>query len=477
MIDPVHTTLRYGAEAGAHSEAEAAFDLLAMSGFPIRRDLAQRAATDNLVLVALRLGRLDEAQGLVERLEPFAATFGHGAVAHPCGPLPRPRRCRPLNHQTAFEHFDAAATVHERCGVPLLLAETLVNWKSAAVTAGRTELATTLAERALAALRKGTRRNSNSKRGAKQMDSDSAFARKTRAETIDLRLPESEQAFAQSRKPSPIASPPRRESFRLRQRRRDRETAPSSTQGRTTTSARHFRKLCRVSTGVDMRNGHRGRSARCSTSAPKANFSASLSAGWACGSPQAVRLFRRLVGGREYVTSLRLANQVIFAEMAVLHVMLLEHYRERPNDSPNAAEVVDNATARSATIFARLNIVEETSGLDRGDRKLLERAVDFYHLARSNCGHPEAAAEYLSARVLACPRTNNVGRRRRLSSRSTDLFGCFSSCGGSGLYGQPAGCSTRVRCPSRSISRRSTRPRILRWLRRSAGVKGGSSGS
>ena len=229
------------------------------------------------------------------------------------------------------------------------------------------------------------------------MDSDSAFARKTRAETIDLRLPESEQAFAQSEKAFAHRLTTEAGVVQI-------ATATARPRDRAIVYARAYHHISEafqeVVPGLDWCGYAKWSSRQVSqmfdlrTKGPFLSVAIRrMGLRFAAGAVGA--LFRRLVGGREYVTSLRLANQVIFAEMAVLHVMLLEHYRERPNDSPNAAEVVDRVRARSATIFARLNIVEETSGLDRGDRKLLERAVDFYHLARSNCGHPEAAAEYL----------------------------------------------------------------------------------
>jgi hypothetical protein len=129
VVDPVNAVMRYLCEGGV-DDVEALFDdAIARRGLPPRRDLAQRAALDNLAFVATRLGRLDEIDILYNALLPHADTFGHSAVAHPCGHhyLAMLAAARG-DVDTASEHFAAAATLQERTGTPLLLAESLVDW-------------------------------------------------------------------------------------------------------------------------------------------------------------------------------------------------------------------------------------------------------------------------------------------------------------------------------------------------------------
>ena len=58
---------------------------VAASGVLPRRDLAERAALDNLALAACRLGRDELIEPLYEALAPYRETFGHSVVAHHCG--------------------------------------------------------------------------------------------------------------------------------------------------------------------------------------------------------------------------------------------------------------------------------------------------------------------------------------------------------------------------------------------------------
>ena len=129
VVDPVHAVLRYLCEAGTGDDVVALYEQAVGRGLPPRRDLAERAALDNLAFVAVRLGRTDDAAVLYDTLLPYASTFGHSAVAHPCGhhylgllaaALDRP--------ETALGHFAAAASCHERAGTPLLLAESVLDW-------------------------------------------------------------------------------------------------------------------------------------------------------------------------------------------------------------------------------------------------------------------------------------------------------------------------------------------------------------
>jgi hypothetical protein len=94
-----------------------------------RRDLAERAALDNLALAACRLNRRDLVGLLYDALEPHAETFGHSAVGHHCGHYYLAHLAAASGQVSkAMEHFEAAAVIHERRQVPLLLAESLLDW-------------------------------------------------------------------------------------------------------------------------------------------------------------------------------------------------------------------------------------------------------------------------------------------------------------------------------------------------------------
>jgi class 3 adenylate cyclase len=129
LVDPVNAVLRYLCEAGV-DEVDQLFDqAVAARGLPPRRDLAQRAALDNLAFVATRIGRSDVLPLLYEALLPCADSFGHGAVAHPCGHHYLAMLATGVGEvATAFQHFAAASTLHERAGTPFLLAESLIDW-------------------------------------------------------------------------------------------------------------------------------------------------------------------------------------------------------------------------------------------------------------------------------------------------------------------------------------------------------------
>jgi len=132
QLDPVHATLRYLVELDPSAAGPVLDAIVAASGLIPRRDPAERAALDNLALTACRLNRRDLAGPLYAALEPFATTFGHSAVGHHCGhhylahlALTRGDADR------AAAHFAAAAELHERRKVPLLLAESLLDWADA----------------------------------------------------------------------------------------------------------------------------------------------------------------------------------------------------------------------------------------------------------------------------------------------------------------------------------------------------------
>ncbi|MFG6197416.1 ATP-binding protein [Nonomuraea sp. JJY05] len=128
-VDPVHAILRYLCEL-ADEEAGPLLDrILADNGAVPPRNMAHRPALDNLAVAASRLGRAELAEQLYGSLASDGETFGHGAVAHHCGHHYLAHLCVATGSpQRAAEHFEAAAEVHERRGVPLMLAESLLDW-------------------------------------------------------------------------------------------------------------------------------------------------------------------------------------------------------------------------------------------------------------------------------------------------------------------------------------------------------------
>ncbi|MEU5880480.1 AAA family ATPase [Spirillospora sp. NPDC047279] len=140
QIDPVHAVLRFLCELD-DTEAGPALDrvLAAQHGVLPPRDLAQRPALDNLAYAASRLGRAELFGPLYEALTPFGESFGTSAVGHHCGHHYLAHLAAAGgDHGTANDHFASAAEVHERCGAPLLMAESLLDWADLAERGGVT---------------------------------------------------------------------------------------------------------------------------------------------------------------------------------------------------------------------------------------------------------------------------------------------------------------------------------------------------
>jgi class 3 adenylate cyclase/tetratricopeptide (TPR) repeat protein len=132
QLDPVHATLRYLVELDPSAAGPVLDGIVATSGLIPRRDPAERAALDNLALTACRLNRRDLADPLYAALEPFASTFGHSAVGHHCGHYYLAHLAVTRGDaDRAAAHFAAAAELHDRRKVPLLLAESLLDWADA----------------------------------------------------------------------------------------------------------------------------------------------------------------------------------------------------------------------------------------------------------------------------------------------------------------------------------------------------------
>ncbi|WP_043621955.1 ATP-binding protein [Nonomuraea candida] len=128
-VDPVHAVLRYLCELGDEEAAPLLDRILAYGGAAPPRNMAHRPAQDNLAVAAARLGRVELAGRLYDALSAGGETFGHGAVAHHCGHHYLAHLCVAMGDPVkAAGHFEAAAEVHERRGVPLMLAESLLDW-------------------------------------------------------------------------------------------------------------------------------------------------------------------------------------------------------------------------------------------------------------------------------------------------------------------------------------------------------------
>lgn len=128
-VDPVHAVLRYLSELGDEEAAPLLDRILARGGAAPPRNMAHRPALDNLAVAAARLGRAELAGRLYDSLSSGGETFGHGTVAHHCGHHYLAHLCAAMGDTArAAEHFEAAAEVHERRGVPLMLAESLLDW-------------------------------------------------------------------------------------------------------------------------------------------------------------------------------------------------------------------------------------------------------------------------------------------------------------------------------------------------------------
>ncbi|HEU5159419.1 MAG TPA: AAA family ATPase [Streptosporangiaceae bacterium] len=128
-LDPVHAVLRYLCELDDEAAGPLLDRILDERGLMPPENMAQRSALDNLAVAACRLGRRELMEPLYEALVPQAETFGISAVAHHCGHHYLALLSAASGAAArAIDHFAAAARVHERCGAPLLMAESLLDW-------------------------------------------------------------------------------------------------------------------------------------------------------------------------------------------------------------------------------------------------------------------------------------------------------------------------------------------------------------
>jgi class 3 adenylate cyclase len=131
-LDPTRSLLRYLVALNDDAAAPALDKTITTYGLIPRRDPAERAALDNLAVAVCGLRRHDLVRPLHDALTPYAETFGHSAVGHHCGHYYLAHLSAAAGDDAkAAAHFEASAEVHERCGAPLLLAESLLDWADA----------------------------------------------------------------------------------------------------------------------------------------------------------------------------------------------------------------------------------------------------------------------------------------------------------------------------------------------------------
>ena len=131
-LDPTRSLLRYLVALDDDAAAPVLDKAITTYGLIPRRDPAERAALDNLAVAVCGLRRHDLVRPLHGALAPYAETFGHSAIGHHCGHYYLAHLSAAAGDDVqAAEHFQAAAEIHERCGAPLLLAESLLDWADA----------------------------------------------------------------------------------------------------------------------------------------------------------------------------------------------------------------------------------------------------------------------------------------------------------------------------------------------------------
>ncbi|MDY7103589.1 MAG: hypothetical protein S0880_20605 [Actinomycetota bacterium] len=91
--------------------------------------------------------------------------------------------------------------------------------------------------------------------------------------------------------------------------------------------------------------------------------------------------FRTFVGRDEYFQNLQLANQIIFAEMALVHSRLIEAYEEHPDEEPDPERILDRLDETTDLMLEGFGVTRDDTRLTPADRDFLRRAVGFYHRA------------------------------------------------------------------------------------------------
>ena len=132
QLDPTRSLLRYLVALDDDAAAPALDKAITTYGLIPRRDPAERAALDNLAVAVCGLRRMTWSARCTRRSRPMPRLsgirpWGTTAVTTISPISPRPWA---MTVQAA-QHFQAAAEIHERCGAPLLLAESLLDWADA----------------------------------------------------------------------------------------------------------------------------------------------------------------------------------------------------------------------------------------------------------------------------------------------------------------------------------------------------------
>jgi tetratricopeptide (TPR) repeat protein len=138
-------------ELGRIEEAAAIFEPVARDDFAaLPFDVAWMPGLSRYAEVAARLGAVDAAASIYEKLLPYRDQFVtsvvtvNGSVERILGVLAATRE----QWDTADQHFSAATKVHERLGAPLFLARTSMNWGRSLAARGDVEAARDRLERA-----------------------------------------------------------------------------------------------------------------------------------------------------------------------------------------------------------------------------------------------------------------------------------------------------------------------------------------
>jgi tetratricopeptide (TPR) repeat protein len=142
-------------DVGRVDEARERYGREAARGFDLRRDLVMGPSLANLAYLCSRLGDVDGAAILYERLTPYAGTmfqamYGLLVTHHYLGLLARTMG----RFDDAERHFARAVEVHDDLGAPLYASESRIEWARTLVSRhepGDADKARELAEEARAA--------------------------------------------------------------------------------------------------------------------------------------------------------------------------------------------------------------------------------------------------------------------------------------------------------------------------------------
>jgi hypothetical protein len=129
-IDIGYTLLPYLYDAGEEDDAAARYDaIVPRLRLPPRRDMLAAPTLGNLAYLATRVGDGERARAIYEVLLPFADAFVTTTIIKPVGHHFLGMLASTMGEaDVADDHFAAAVAAHEELGVPLLIAETRLEW-------------------------------------------------------------------------------------------------------------------------------------------------------------------------------------------------------------------------------------------------------------------------------------------------------------------------------------------------------------